>query len=434
MEKQLNFRLHAKQLEVWKSNARFRVLVAGRRWGKTWMAITDLIISALSNPKAYYFYVAPSYRQAKHIAWRTLKDFMPSEVDCNYNESELSCELPNGSRIELKGADNEDSLLGVGLDGMVIDEFATLYNNWQVWHTVLRPMLSDKKGWVLFIGTPRGKDALWELYMKGQRGEDNYQSWQFKTIDNPFIDVKEVEEARTTMPERYFRQEYEASFEDYTGLIWPEFNSKTHVIAPHYIDKQYVRIGAIDTAVSGITGVLKAYIDEDGVITIYEEYYERDKRVGEVAEAVREEDVQWFIDPSSASKNILKDGKLYNLYNEYTDNGIYARPAENDVAAGINRTAEHFKSGKIRIFSTCKNLIWELSRYHYAESRETIKGEIKAEPYKKDDHLCDALRYIVMGRHITSISKLKPEPGVWSPAWDIEQSKKESENWERQFV
>ncbi len=428
-----HYHLHVKQGLILQDTSRFKVLVAGRRFGKTILAVMSLLLKALENPEQVFWYVAPTYRQAKMIAWRLLKNILPEGEPVKINEQELSVEfIKRGSRIELKGADNEDSLRGMGINGLVVDEFATIFNNWAVWNEVLRPMLTDTKGWALFIGTPKGKDALWELFMKGQRKEDDFNSWRFKTVDNPFIEKEEVEKARQELPQRYFRQEYEASFEDYTGLIWPEFN-KEHIIKPIYLDKSFPRVGAIDPAISGTTGILKAAIDEDGNITIYDEYYEPNKRVSEVCEAVKD-NLQWFIDPASAAKNIMKDGKLYNLYDEYTDNGINARPAEHSVEGGINRVAEYFKTDKIRIFSTCVKLIWELERYHYVEPRETVKGEMKAEPYKSNDHLCDCLRYLIMSRSQKAEIDRSAKIEKGSVAYYQAQDEIEAQDWKQKYL
>ena len=427
---EVKFHLHTNQGTVFKAENRFRVLVAGRRFGKTTLAITELLVKALSQNNQVLWYVAPSYRQAKMIAWRMLKNMVPQELNAKYNESELSITLPNGSLIELKGADNEDSLKGVGLDGMVIDEFATIYDNWTVWYEVLRPMLSDRKGWALFIGTPKGKDALWELYMKGQREEDEYKSWTFKTSDNPYIDPAEVDKARKDSPERYFRQEYEASFEDYVGLVWPEY-SKDCVVKPFEIPKEWERLSAIDTAVTGITASLKAAVDEEGVLYFYSEYREENVRVSEVAGVIREK-LKWIIDPDALKKQAQRDGYLYSLYDEYRDNGIIAKFAQKDVEGGINRVGELFKQGKIKIFSTLKWLPWELERYHYVESKETVKGQIKPVPFKKEDHLCDCLRYIVMERVETHINREQKAP-KGSVAYELALDEIEKDNWRAKY-
>ena len=291
----------------------------------------------------------------------------------------------------------------------------------------LRPALTDKKGWALFIGTPKGKDALFELFLKGQKNEDDFASFSFKTLDNPYIDPKEVEKARGELPGRYFRQEYEASFEDFTGLIYPEFNEKEHIINPAYLPIVYKRIGAIDPAISGITGVLKCAIDEKGDLIIYEEYYEANQRVSEIAQSIKEDDIRWYIDPSSSASTIRKEGKLYSLYDEYFDNGIRPDPAEHDVEAGINRVGEYFKQGKLKIFSSCTNLIYELERYHWAEEKETVSGMMKARPYKKNDHLCDCLRYLVMSRTQKSDLEKDITPEPVSPWAKVQELKRRQE-------
>jgi len=264
--------------------------------------------------------------------------------------------------------------------------------------------------------------------MRGERKENGWESFRFRTVDNLAIDLtREVENAKNTTPINYFRQEYEASFEDYTGLIYPEFNQRLHVIDPIYIPETYPRIGAIDPAITGTTGVLKAAIDEDGVVFIIDEYYEQNKRVSEVCEAIKDSKVKWYIDPASVGAKIQKEGNLYSLFDEYADNGVRAKKAENDVESGINRVGEYFKQDKIKIFSTCTNLIWELERYHWAEHRESLKGEPKPVPYKKDDHLSDCLKYLIASRSesadLTREESLNP-----MSAWGRLMAKQEKED------
>lgn len=417
---------------MWESKKRFRVLVAGRRWGKTTLAAIELIISALSKPDSLLWYVAPTFRQAKMICWKLIWKLLPPELPVKRNEAELSMTFENGSVIELKGADNEDSLRGAGLDGMVVDEFATIYDNWAVWHEVLRPALADKMGWVLFIGTPKGKDAFYELFLRGERAEKDWQSWQFRTIDNLALDLaEEVEAARQESPERYFAQEFLASFEDYAGLVWPEFDEKLHVIDPIYLPKHYPRVGSIDPAMSGTTAVIKAAIDEDGRVIIYDEFYEQDKRVSETAKSIKEDSIRWIIDPASKAKNSQKDGQLYSLFDEYAEHGIIASPGENDVEAGINRVGEAFKTERIKIFRNCTNLIWELERYHWSESKESIGGITKPKVFKKDDHAVDALRYLVMNRMDGADLKIPQKPIPPDSPWGRYQAEKKKKKQRR---
>lgn len=358
--------------------------------------------------------MAPTYRQAKMIAWKMLVNLIPTELVIKKYEVELRIILNNGSEICLKGCDNEESLKGVGISFVVLDEYAQMQAN--VWYEIIRPMLTDTLGRALFIGTPKGKNSLFELFIKGQQLIDGFKSWRFGTKDNPFIDQNEIKSAKQELPDRYFKQEYEASFEDYVGIVYPEFNP-SHIIEPIYLQNIYPRIGTIDPAMSGTTAALKAAVDEDGNLFIYSEFYQQNKRVSDVTEIIKEENVRWWIDPASSEHLIQKEGKLYSLFNEYADNGIRAAPAENDVSAGINRVGEYFKTNKIKIFSTCKNLIYELERYHWSEERETIAGILKPKPYKKNDHLCFSYDTLVMmaDKTFKKIGEIKVNDFVMTP-------------------
>lgn len=394
---EINYTLHDLQFQIFNDPARFVIVAAGRRFGKTVLAIVKMLTAALARKKALIWYVAPTYKQAKMIAWKMLLEMTPKNLIVKKNEVDLQVTLINGSEICLKGADNEDSLRGVGLDYVVLDEYGTMKPN--VWQEIIRPMLTDRASPALFIGTPKGKNHFWELFIKGQRKENNFSSYQAPSATNPYLPRSEIKDAEAVMNERFFRQEYEASFEDYTGLIWPEFKHDTHIIDEFEIPNWYETISALDVALSGTTAALNAAIDDDGNIFITKEYYEQNKRASEVSDIIRDwKSNRWLIDPASKSKNVSREGELYSLFNEYADNGIYSSPAENNVNAGINRVAEYFKRGKLKISKNCKNLIYEIERYHWSEERETTLGISEPKPYKSLDHACDALRYIVMSR------------------------------------
>ena len=418
----INYNLHSNQFKVFTDPSRFRVLVAGRRFGKTVLAIFELINSAFHRQGTVNWYCSPTYRQSKMIAWKLLLKYLhPALIKGKPNEVDLIVELKNGSEICLKGVDNENNLRGVGVHFIVLDEFAQYKEN--VWQEVLRPMLTDTKGRALFIGTPAGKNAFYDLYLKGIRGENGYKSFHFKTSDSPYIEKIEIDEARVQLNETYFRQEYEASFEDFVGLIYPEFH-ESHVIEPCDLG-EVMRYVAIDPAVSGTTAALWGGVDIYGNWTIYDEYYEQNKRVNEVCEELSKRDIpsSYFIDPASRARNVQKEGKLYSIFDEYIDNGIICCLGENDVNSGINRVAEHFKANKIRIFKNCKNLIYELQRYHWSEERETVNGMSKPRPYKHLDHAVDTLRYLINSHSIAYKKEEIVKPQRKSVAWYEERAK-----------
>lgn len=217
------------QRAVVQSTVRFRVLIAGRRFGKTYLSIRELAKAAASvNRKVWY--IAPTYRQAKQIAWVKLKEML---IRHNWleraNESELTAYLRgNGSTISLRGADNPDSLRGVGLHRVVLDEFADIDS--AAWTEVLRPALSDTGGDALFIGTPKGKNWAYELFCRGESPDHpDWASWQYTTLDGGNVPPEEIEAARNDLDERTFRQEYEATFENFAGIIYHAFDRTRNV-------------------------------------------------------------------------------------------------------------------------------------------------------------------------------------------------------------
>jgi hypothetical protein len=220
----LDLSLRPAQGEVFNAKNRFRVLVAGRRFGKSYLACIELLMAAVERPGETFFYCAPTYRMAKDIAWKTLKKIIPKEYISSKNETDLRLELVNGSTIELKGTENAAALRGRSLSGIVLDEAAFMEP--EVWFEVLRPALADKQGWALFISTPDGTASwfydLWCYCEEDPTGD--WKRWCFTTIDGGNVPKEEVEAARTQLDARTFRQEFEASFENLSGLVAVSFS------------------------------------------------------------------------------------------------------------------------------------------------------------------------------------------------------------------
>ena len=217
---ELDVKLHPAQLEIFNSDARFKVVSAGRRFGKSRLAAWILIIKALQSESKDVFYIGPTFQQAKDIMWTMLKELLQdTELIQSTHENTATMTLTNGRRISLKGSDRPDTLRGVGLAYVVLDEYASM--KVEVWEQIIRPTLADVKGGALFIGTPAGKNHFYDLFQDAGRDED-WETWQFNSVDNPLIDPKEVEVARRTMSTQAFRQEFEASFVSFTGGIFKE--------------------------------------------------------------------------------------------------------------------------------------------------------------------------------------------------------------------
>lgn len=200
------------QKEIHETLSRFNVLVCHRRFGKTVLVINQIIKDAMNNKKKNprYAYIAPLYRQAKQVAWDFLKEYTQNIPMRMVNESELRVDLPNGARIQLFGADNPDSMRGIYLDGACLDEYAQMSQ--RMWSEVVRPALSDRKGWAIFIGTPQGHNQFYELYM-GAKDQQNWTTRRYKASETGVIEAAELEAAKHDMSEAEYDQEFECSWQ-----------------------------------------------------------------------------------------------------------------------------------------------------------------------------------------------------------------------------
>ena len=208
----LNFQLLKWQQEVFTDDHRFKIVAAGRRCGKSRLSAVTLLIEALNCPEgSSVMYVAPTMGQARGIIWDLLHDLgRPVIKSSHVNNLEIT--LINGRKILVRGADNPDSLRGVSLTYLVMDEVAFIKQD--VWEKILRASLSDKKGRALFISTPSGRNWFYDIFKLGQTGEDEeWKSWHFTTADNETIDPKEIEAAKRTLSSFAFKQEYLSSFD-----------------------------------------------------------------------------------------------------------------------------------------------------------------------------------------------------------------------------
>lgn len=197
-------KLHKAQQDVIQDSARFKVLAAGRRFGKSRMGALNCLTTALKGGRAWW--VSPSYPMAM-IGWRELRRLAGQILGVNINKSERMITFPGGGYIQVKSSDNPDSLRGEGLDFVVMDECAFMVS--ETWTEALRPALADRKGKALFISTPKGFNFFHKLWAIN---DGDFRSWRYPTSENPFIDKTEIEAARRELPERTFQQEFLAEF------------------------------------------------------------------------------------------------------------------------------------------------------------------------------------------------------------------------------
>lgn len=227
---ELSFGMHEAQKAIYKSPARFKVVAAGRRFGKSYLAAMTLILEALKTEHIALsgtkydlsikevWYVAPTFEQAKGIMWPLLK-MLGREVIASSHENTATCTLSNGRRIAIKGSDRPDTLRGRGLSYVVMDEYAFMKKD--VWDAIIQPALTDVEGSALFIGTPEGKNHFYDLFIEAEKiGLPEWEAFQFFSTDNPTLNKQEIENRRKTMSSDLFRREHEASFDEGSGAVF----------------------------------------------------------------------------------------------------------------------------------------------------------------------------------------------------------------------
>ena len=206
----LNLELLPWQREVINDPARFKVIAAGRRCGKTHFSAVTLILAALDGKPGSVMYIGPTQGLARDLMWQKLFDLAGDIIEQS-NVNNLEITLAGGNKIALKGADRPDTLRGYSLKHLVMDEAAFMKND--IFDVILRPALSDRKGTCLMISTPEGRNQFYDWYMNGETGKKGWRSWHLTSYDNPLLDPEEIENAKETLPGWAFRQEYAASFD-----------------------------------------------------------------------------------------------------------------------------------------------------------------------------------------------------------------------------
>ena len=413
--------LSAAQKQVYDATERFRVLVAGRRFGKSFLAVPELFRMAHgywadgSDREAWY--VAPTYKQARRDLWRPLKRILGPAI-ATRNETTMSVELIGGGRISLHGADNYDSLRGAGLNGLVLDEYADISP--EAWDEALRPMLSDRLGRVLFIGTPEGFNHFYELY-QGHAGKQDWRTWQFTTLQGGNVTPAEIEAARADLDEKVFRQEYEASFESlYAGRAYYAF-SRTDNVHPVAFDPRYPLCWALDFNIDPMCTVLCQMVGGD--VRVLGEIVLPNSNTWAACEVFRERvqpyldaargnqigivpiTVRVYGDPAGTQRKTSADKTDWRIVKDYFA-GWRELPMENNVASAHPRVKARVNAvnamlrnahgvSRLVIDPSCKELIADMDQVAWkTDAAGNAVSELDKSNTKRT-HVSDALGYLI---------------------------------------
>ena len=382
--------LTSPQTSIFTADSRFRVVVAGWRFSKTFLSTSELLKAALICDNKNCRYVAPTYKAAKEIAWQMLVQAIPPEYIVKTNETALTIELLNNSVISLKGAEKPDNLRGRALDFCVLDEFADMRK--EAWFEVIRPSLSDRQGAALFIGTPKGRNHFYDLWAKGHDQDETWRAFQYTTLEGGNVQEQEVVSARADLDERTFQQEYEARFVNYTGLIYYSFERAESVKA--YQQKNEPLLIGIDFNLDPMSAVVMVRrgdvlyaIDE---IVMYGS--NTDEMVAEIRERYRDRSVTIYPDPACRQRKTSAGGRTDLSILQNAGFAVKVRNAHSAVRDRINAVNSRLKSkdGERKLFidPKCKKVIESLERQVYKEGT--------SQPEKDGfDHMNDALGYAI---------------------------------------
>lgn len=378
--------LTPKQNEIGADVTRFRVLNAGRRFGKTVLAIEEMIGVGIAENDRRIAYIAPTFQQSRDICWEQLKRrCAPIIVETNETQLKLTIKTQRGgtSTIWLKSWDAIESLRGQMFHFLVVDEVAMMRNFWIGWQEVLRPALTDTKGGALFISTPKGFNHFFDLYNL-QNTEPSFKSFHATTFDNPHIDPAEVEEARKQLTEDRFFQEYMADFRKMEGLVYKDFKREVHVYDDHTPRKPLSMVYAgIDFGYTNPTAILKVEHDTDNHFWVSYEWYKREQLMPAIIEQCRQVKANtYYPDPAEPDR-----------IEEMTRAGINVHDVSKDVEAGISSVQMVIRQNRLHVHKDLIHLINEFETYRYEDARPD--KNLPESPVKENDHALDALRYVI---------------------------------------
>jgi len=419
--------LHPGQGQVHFEDWRYAVLDWGRRTGKTICAAGEAT-AELGLPDRRIWIVAPNYELTQRVfdyvyRWVVTEGIFGKDavVKASNTRDRRYIEMAWGSFIQGKSAEAPDSLVGEQLDLIVFDECARVPE--MIWLECLEPTTIDRRGRAMFISTPRGKNWFYEYFLRGFDNETTTKGWiasNFKTYENPFCDRQWLESKRAQTPDIIWRREYEGSFEDFGGLVYQDFRAKNmdeggHLFSPHEMQfsTDYTDYRGIDIGFRLPTACVWGKVDDCNNVWIYREYEEANTIHEDHAQAIvaltSENIYQTYISPDAARRfgnQVTADERATSPLQVYRDNGIFARKAVDDVMPGIGVVSRYLRATlednaehpRLYISMDCPKLIRSLEMYQFANvnSREELDQPDK--PRKKDDHLPDALRYLLTAR------------------------------------
>lgn len=401
------------QRRVHDSEARFRVVVCHRRAGKTVLAVNELIRAAFKKP-GRYAYVAPSYKMAKGIAWDLFKKFVPWELVDKANESELSIRFKNGGLLELYGSENEQALRGREFHGVVFDEYAQQGHN--VFTEIILPTLATTNGWVMWIGTPQGRNQFWEVWNSAHTRK-SWERFMLKASESGIIPAEELATQRANMDEAEYQQEFECAFDvPVRGAVykaeWQVLRDEGRYRQVKY-DPQLATYSAWDFGVADSTAILVFQVlPAFGEVRLIHEYEKNgvplDHYIAWLKSLKAKDGTPYrfrshFGDPSGHSRNLVTGRSIFE---DLARQGVpmYARRSwKKDQIHAAKKLLN-----RLVVSDTCTR--FEQCAMNYKYTWDEGRNQWSDEPFHDEfSHMMDALAYMAVNYQEQAAPKTEVE-------------------------
>lgn len=332
-------KFHPTQAIVASDTHDYRVVCCGRQWGKTTLAIYEMVACAYSKSGKEIAYFATTYDQARNIAWKMLKDASRSAWSKDPNESrlELFIKTYDGgeSRITLRGYENVETARGQQFDFLVLDEVAQMRNWEYTWQAILEPTLAFRQGKALFISTPVGFNHFKDMYDLGQSNVTGWKSWRFKSLDNPYLPAGHVERAKEQSTPDYFAQEYEADFTRATGLAFKMWDRSVNLIRTFDVPNLWQRGRGFDYGSNDPTASVRIAVDNEDNWFVERCYKEKGQVIRDHAQAILSQDYGLSFIP------IFGDPTGDQWEKEFKQHNINIKSANKEVGQGMRGWVEY---------------------------------------------------------------------------------------------
>lgn len=389
----LQVELHSAQKAIAQDKHRFRVINAGRRFGKSTLVAWEMFAIAASCENARIPYYAPTRDDARDIMWKTLKEICEPLIVGEPNESRLEITIRNRfggtSLIVLYGweaVQQRGKGVGVKNNHVFFDEVSKFANFLFGWEEIIRPTLIDLQGGATFISTPNGFNHFYDLSLMEGKNPD-YKYFHFTSWDNPHLKPEELQKMREEMGEDRYAQEVMGEFRKREGLVYKEFDRDTHIIQtlPEDLEVLY-KLGGVDWGHNHPAAIITILKDYSGNYFISDEFHESGHTEEDIIdEVVRRNFNKVYADPENASGI---EGLKRRRVNVKKVNKI-----RGSVVSGISKVQDALKQGKIKVLSSCTNVIQEFESYSYPDEKGKLANE---NPLKENDDAMDAIRYVIM--------------------------------------